>query len=103
MMQDAQGLAITVASASAAAAFDQPVAGYLDYRADVAQHTEAALTADHGFGLAHCLIATASTALVRHRALRMRNAATLPKPKQPGVRLSRPIPTISGRCTASRT
>jgi tetratricopeptide (TPR) repeat protein len=55
MQNDAQGLAISAASALAAAAFDQAVASYLDYRADTAQRMDAALTADPGFGLAHCL------------------------------------------------
>jgi tetratricopeptide (TPR) repeat protein len=55
MQRDAQGLAISAASAPAAAAFDAAVAGYLGYRADTAQRMEAALAADPGFGLAHCL------------------------------------------------
>jgi tetratricopeptide (TPR) repeat protein len=55
MQRDAQGLAISAASAPTAAAFDAAVAGYLAYRADTAQRMEACLTADPGFGLAHCL------------------------------------------------
>ena len=55
MFYDAQGLAITAASADAAAAFDATVAGYLAYRADTAQRMEAALAADSECGLAHCL------------------------------------------------
>jgi tetratricopeptide (TPR) repeat protein len=55
MQHDAQGLVISVASAPAAAAFDAVVASYLAYRADTGQRMEAALAADRGFGLAHCL------------------------------------------------
>jgi tetratricopeptide (TPR) repeat protein len=55
MQQDAQGLAISAASASVAAAFDAAIASYIAYRADTAQRMEAALAADPGFGLAHCL------------------------------------------------
>jgi tetratricopeptide (TPR) repeat protein len=54
MQDDAQGLAISVASAPAAAAFGAAVASYLAYRADTGQRVEAALAADPGFGLAHC-------------------------------------------------
>jgi tetratricopeptide (TPR) repeat protein len=55
MQYDAQGLAISVASAPAAAAFDAAVTSYLAYSADTGQRIEAALAADPGFGLAHCL------------------------------------------------
>jgi hypothetical protein len=55
MQTDAQGLAISVASASATAAFDAAVETYLDYSAATADRMEAALAADPGFGLAHCL------------------------------------------------
>jgi tetratricopeptide (TPR) repeat protein len=55
MQHDAQGLAISAASAEAAAAYDAAVASYLAYRADTGPRMEAALAADPGFGLAHCL------------------------------------------------
>jgi tetratricopeptide (TPR) repeat protein len=55
MQHDAQGLAISAVSASAGAVFDAAVASYLGYRADTAQRMEAAIAADPGFGLAHCL------------------------------------------------
>jgi hypothetical protein len=55
MQHDAQGLAISAASASAAAAFDLAVDSYLGYRADTGSCMEAAIAADPEFGLAHCL------------------------------------------------
>lgn len=55
MFKDCRGLALTTASASAAAAFDHAVDGFLGYRADMPIRMEALLAADPDFGLAHCL------------------------------------------------
>lgn len=46
MPRDAQGLAVTVASEEAAAAWDHLVSGYLGYRADAPQRLKALLAAD---------------------------------------------------------
>jgi tetratricopeptide (TPR) repeat protein len=55
MHLDARGLAISTASAKAAAAFDQLVTGYLTYRADTPGRLTALLEADPDFALAHCM------------------------------------------------
>ena len=56
MQRDAQGLAISAASAPTAAAFDAAVAGYLGLsRRHRPTRMEACLAADPAFGLAHCL------------------------------------------------
>jgi tetratricopeptide (TPR) repeat protein len=55
MHRDIHGLPISTASATAAAAFDHTVSGYLKYRADVAGRLGELLKADGDFALAHCL------------------------------------------------
>jgi len=55
MHRDAQGLALTTASATAAEAWSHTLAGYLGYRADTGARLAATLAADPAFGLAHCL------------------------------------------------
>ena len=55
MHRDMHELPISTASASAAAAFERTVAGYLKYRADLAARLGETLSADADFGLAHCL------------------------------------------------
>ena len=55
MQQDSHGLALSTASAQAAAAFDHAVAGYVTYRADAGQRLAPLLAADAAFALAHCL------------------------------------------------
>ncbi len=55
MRQDAQGLAIAVASDPAAAVYDDVITGYLAYRADLPQRLARLLAVDPEFGLAHCL------------------------------------------------
>jgi tetratricopeptide (TPR) repeat protein len=55
MHRDARGLAISTASAKAAAAFDHLVAGYLTFRADTPDRLSAVLEADPDFALAHCM------------------------------------------------
>jgi len=55
MLQDANGLSVTAASADAVRAFDDVMMGYLGYRADTPQRLAALLEADPQCGLAHCL------------------------------------------------
>jgi hypothetical protein len=55
MHNDALGLPLSTQSASAAAAFDHAVAGYVTYRNDGGQRLAALLQADPEFGLAHVL------------------------------------------------
>jgi tetratricopeptide (TPR) repeat protein len=55
MHLDARGLPISIASAKAAAAFDQLITGYLTFRADTPARLDAALEADPDFALAHCM------------------------------------------------
>jgi tetratricopeptide (TPR) repeat protein len=55
MHVDARGLAISTASAEAAAAYDHLVTGYLTYRADTPTRLTALLEADKDFALAHCM------------------------------------------------
>ena len=55
MHRDARGLAISTASAKAAAAFDHLVTGYLTFRADTLDRLNAVLDADPDFALAHCM------------------------------------------------
>jgi hypothetical protein len=85
MQHDAQGLAISVASAPAAIAFDAAVASYLAYGADTAQRVEAALGADPGFGLAHCL----------------KGCLLMLTYKQANVSLAAASATVARRCMAS--
>lgn len=54
-MRDAQGNAVSTASAQAAGAFDHAVAGYLGFRADTGVRLGPMLEADPGFGLGHVL------------------------------------------------
>ena len=55
MHVDIRGLPISTASASAAAAFDHLIKGYLTYRADTPDRLAALLEADADFALAHCM------------------------------------------------
>ena len=55
MPRDAQGNAVSAASANAVRAFDHAVEGYLTYRADTARRLAPMLAADPGFGMAHVL------------------------------------------------
>src|SRR5262245_8202900 len=55
MHLDARGLPISTASGKAAAAYDHLVNGYLTYRADAPGRLAAALEADPGFALVHCM------------------------------------------------
>jgi len=55
MHLDIRGLPISTASASAAAAFDHLIKGYLTYRADTPDRLAALLEADADFALAHCM------------------------------------------------
>jgi len=55
MRHDAYGLIITTGSDAGAAVFDNLVAGYLKYRADLPQRMKSVLEADPEFGLAHCV------------------------------------------------
>ena len=55
MHLDTRGLPISTASATAAAAFDHLVTGYLTYRADTPDRLNAVLGADPDFALAHCM------------------------------------------------
>ena len=52
---DAQGNALTAASAEAAGAFDRVIAGYLGYRADMPRRMEALFAADPQMPFAHLL------------------------------------------------
>jgi tetratricopeptide (TPR) repeat protein len=55
MHLDARGLPISIASSSAAAAYDHLATGYLTYRADTPTRLAALLEADPEFALAHCM------------------------------------------------
>lgn len=55
MRTDAQGLTLTTDSDAAAAAFVQAVDSFVKYRTDAMARVDAALAADPGFVLAHCL------------------------------------------------
>ena len=55
MRRDAQGLPIAAGSDEAAAAFDDAIAGYLSFRADLPDRVAWMLAADPEFGLAYCL------------------------------------------------
>jgi hypothetical protein len=55
MHLDARSLPISTASATAAAAFDHLIAGYLTQRADTPARLTALLEADPDFALAHCM------------------------------------------------
>ncbi|MFO1323021.1 MAG: tetratricopeptide repeat protein [Burkholderiales bacterium] len=55
MHVDARGLPITIASATAVAAYDHLVTGYLTFRADTPARLNALLEADPEFALAHCM------------------------------------------------
>jgi len=55
MHLDARGLPLSTASATAAAAFDHLVNGYLTYRADTPDRLKVVLEADPDFALAHCM------------------------------------------------
>ena len=55
MHHDIHGLAISTASAQAAAAFDRVTLGYLKYRADLPARMSELFAADGEFTLAHCL------------------------------------------------
>jgi hypothetical protein len=55
MPQDAQGHALTIASAEGAAAWDHAVAGYLGYRADAPARLKALFAADPAAPMAHVL------------------------------------------------
>jgi tetratricopeptide (TPR) repeat protein len=55
MFQDAHGLEVTTASATAVQAFDHALTGYLGYRADTPQRLAATFAQDADFALAHCL------------------------------------------------
>lgn len=56
MRHDAQGLAISTDSEAAVAAYDHAIAGYLTYRADMAQRVTALMAAAPELGLAHCVL-----------------------------------------------
>src|SRR5437764_13912563 len=55
MHHDIHGLAISTASAQAAAAFDRVTLGYLKYRADLPARMSELFAADGEFALGHCL------------------------------------------------
>jgi tetratricopeptide (TPR) repeat protein len=55
MIRDARGLALTTDSNAAAGAFDRAVEHYLKYHADTMQLVNAALAADPGFVMGHCI------------------------------------------------
>ncbi len=55
MMNDSHHLPITTSSTRAAEAFQAAVEGYLKYRLDTPVHLKAALDADPGCAIAHCL------------------------------------------------
>ena len=54
-MKDIHDLALTTESPEAAEAFNGALFSYLGYRVDAADRLKAALEADPGFALAHCL------------------------------------------------
>ena len=54
MQIDARGLPLSTVSATAVAAFDHLVTGYLKYRADMRERLAALLAADPEWALAHC-------------------------------------------------
>lgn len=58
MQQDSQGLEITCAGDAAAQAYRRAVERYFEYRLDTMSQVKAALEADPGFALAHCLQGT---------------------------------------------
>lgn len=55
MHRDMHGLPISTSSTQAAQAFDNTIAGYLKYRADLPARIAQVFAADGDFGLAHCL------------------------------------------------
>ena len=55
MHRDARGLPLSIASAKAAAVYDNLVTGYLTYRADTPARLTALLEAAPDFALAHCM------------------------------------------------
>ena len=89
MHRDQQGLAVTVASAAAAAAWADTLAGYLGYRADTGARLAATLAADPEFGLAHCLSG--------YFALLGFNAALLPAAAEALARARRHTAAASAR------
>ncbi|MGF1611967.1 MAG: tetratricopeptide repeat protein [Kiloniellales bacterium] len=55
MQSDQRGLPLTVANEAAAEHYRSAVERYFEYRLDTMQHVKAALQADPGFVMAHCL------------------------------------------------
>lgn len=55
MHHDRRGIAVTTSSAAACRHYDAVVSSVLAHRADTKEHLAAALAADRGFALAHCL------------------------------------------------
>ncbi len=55
MSADVRGLPVTAASDAALAAYEEAVAGYLAQKRDTMDRLDAALDADPGFVMAHCL------------------------------------------------
>ena len=55
MIRDARGLNLSTGSAEAAALFDRSVEHYLKYHADTMDLVKAALAADPGFVMGHCM------------------------------------------------
>src|SRR4051812_17129697 len=87
MQQDAQGNAISAASAESARAFDHTIAGYLGYRFDTSQRMQALLAEDPECGMAHALKA----------------AFLLLGYKQDFVPMAKAAIATAGRLTASAT
>jgi tetratricopeptide (TPR) repeat protein len=75
MYQDAHGLEVTTASATAAQAFGDALIGYIGYRADIPQRMDALFAADPDFGLAHCLKGYFAMLSYKRAALPMAEAA----------------------------
>ena len=73
-MNDLNGLAISTGSEAARAAFDRTLRSYTGNRVDISDHLGAALAADPGFALGHCVKG--------YLMMLMYNAAVAPKVKQ---------------------
>jgi len=56
-MNDIRGLPLAIRCAAAAAAFNEALRAFAGNRADAVGQIQAAIGADEGFCLAHCLIA----------------------------------------------
>lgn len=55
MQSDGRGLALTTANAEAAARYNAAIDAYFQYRTSAGKHAKAAVEADPGFALGHCL------------------------------------------------